>query len=235
MRVEPAGHFFWLLCSADSGDFLRHELILGTRADDAACWELSADGRSATAPTAGVESELLLEIEDAASANSHLSYNPVGEQGRLCTVRVRNHGGEALPGQYLLVRGPSELPSVSLAQMRAVGFCVLPQIVHPDTVADMKRTFYSEGFYSRIRDLVDSTPSVSKTAVHPVMLWLCEEYIQGPIHVGMHPPPELRLCLYIERLLLFSGRRLQRRDHTTGPARCTIRLWLRPRARRVAL
>ena len=157
MRVEPATHFFWLLCSAESGDFLRHELALGNRADDAACWELSADGRCAASP-AGVE----LEIEDAPASSSR-GYNPVGERGRLCSVRT------------CWWRGPSELPSISLAQMRAVGFCVLPQIVHPDTVADMKRTFYAEGFSSRIRDLVDTTPSVPKTAVHPVMLWLLEE------------------------------------------------------------
>ena len=84
----------------------------------------------------------------------------------------------------MLVRGPPELPSVCLAQMQSEGWTVLPQLIHPDTVASMHETFYAEGFYSRIGDLVNSTESVAKTAVHPVMLWIMEEYIRGPIHVG---------------------------------------------------
>ena len=177
MIVEPASHFFWLLCSAESGDFLCvSDGALGeqSRADDAACWELAADGATATSVVGGVEVEL-------ADAAGQASYNPAGEQGKLCTVSLKGSRSDAT---YMLVRGPPELPSVCLAQMQSEGWTVLPQLIHPDTVASMHETFYAEGFFSRIGDLVNSTESVAKTAVHPVMLWIMEEYIRGPIHVG---------------------------------------------------
>ena len=178
MIVEPASHFFWLLCSAESGEFLcvGSDGALGeqSRADDAACWELAADGATATSVVGGVDVEL-------ADAAGQAYYNPAGEQGKLCTVSAE---GSARSGAYMLVRGPPELPSVCLAQMQSEGWTVLPQLIHPATVANMHATFYAEGFYSRIGDLVNSTESVAKTAVHPVMLWIMEEYIRGPIHVG---------------------------------------------------
>jgi hypothetical protein len=175
MKVEPPRHFFWLLCDAQSGEFLRTEggeLALGSRADDDACWELAAENRCRSAAASPAQ-----ELQLTHRVDGQQTYNVVGEHGQRCSV-------QGLDGDFLLVRGPSELPSVSLAQMRSEGWTVLPSIVHPDTIADMKRTFYEPGFFSRIQDLVNTTPSVAKTAVHPVMLYLLEEYIDGPIHVG---------------------------------------------------
>ena len=113
-----------------------------------------------------------------------------GEQGRLCAAA---DGGEAL-GQLRLLRGPAELPSVSLAHLRENGWVVLTELIHPDTCADLSASFDrmqeeapSKGKRIGLGNIVNATPSVAKAAVHPVSLLLLEEYIKSPIHLG-HPP-----------------------------------------------
>lgn len=151
------------------------------RAHDGACWELSADGQAATSVDGTVTLRLKDEPHGAARA---------GEQGRLCTAA---DGGEAL-GQLRLLRGPAELPSVSLAHLRENGWVVLTELIHPDTCADLSAHFDrmqaeapSKGKRIGLGNIVNATPSVARAAVHPVSLLLLEEYIKSPIHLG-HPP-----------------------------------------------
>ena len=100
----------------------------------------------------------------------------VGEQGRLCTAAG---GGEAL-GQLRLLRGPAELPSVSLAHLRENGWVVLTELIHPDTCADLSASFDrmqeeapSKGKRIGLGNIVNATPSVAKAAVRGRTLTSC--------------------------------------------------------------
>ena len=209
MRFESPSSFFYLLCCEDTGDYLCVDaaadaatgalaLRLDGRAVDGAMWAREElEGGSLRLTAATVACTLLLSpAPDATPAGG-------GERGFRCTAKIEHADGSPVAvgdgsTEFRLMRGPSALPSESLRHLREEGWVVLPELLHPDTTADIRRhcePMLDEALAGKERrgkrvslgDVVNATPSVVKAATHPLALYLLEEYIKSPIHLG-HPP-----------------------------------------------
>ena len=143
-RVASPTEWFYLLHSESSGLFLRVEgdgsLGFGSRADDNACW--SRTDVLAVSHLGNDDDELAVVLTSAVDGKKRLSLSEesdegativrAGERGLRCTV-------DGVAGEvFRCVRGPADLPSVSLSHLREEGWVALPELVHPETVADMK-------------------------------------------------------------------------------------------------
>ena len=198
----PPARFFRLLCSERTGEYLAAvagddgpTLSLVSRADDSTCWlpeVVVQDGGGLRLAHADVE--LTVSAEPCPSS---LTAARPGEQGiALRLVSPLPPGLEESADVFTLRRGPAELPSQSLAHMRQHGYTVLPEIFHPDSIAEMKRTFDAmqeasppEGPTERVglMNIINSTPIAAQCAVHPVVLYLLESFVGGAIHFGHSP------------------------------------------------
>eukprot|EP01052_Picozoa_sp_SAG31_P027097 SAG31_NODE_2507_length_5590_cov_2.037880_9_plen_296_part_00 len=182
--TEPSV-WHYLLCSEATGYYRLDDGSEAPRADDRACWTLLPDHGDGVVRLS--HSVSVCELACEACPGAPLPRRP-GEVGRRLLV-----GGEV----WLLVRGPADLPSSSLAQLRLEGWTVLPSLVHPDSVAHMKQAFSATqaersrteelGARVMIENIINISACTAHAAVHPTALWLLESYIEGPIHLGHSP------------------------------------------------
>ena len=201
-RVASPTEWFYLLHSESSGLFLRAEgdgsLGFGSRADDNACW--SRTDVLAVSHLGNDDDELAVVLTSAVDGKKRLSLSEesdegativrAGERGLRCTV-------DGVAGEvFRCVRGPADLPSVSLSHLREEGWVALPELVHPETVADMKAMMTRlqeenppdpRAKRPGIPNIMNESASIARTAVHAVSLFVLEEYIGSPLQFG-HPP-----------------------------------------------
>ena len=204
MRFDVPDRFFSMLCCEATGNYATSRvdgddvsMALSDRAIDAAMWTQEESGIATVRLLRNAVTGCRLKLSAVPGTNAPRT---AGEQGFLCTaehdgLRVRVGGDQEI---FRLLRGPCELPSESLAHLRQEGWVVLPQLLHPDTTAEIRQSFRSimdEAFAGKdmrgqrisLPDTVNASPNVVKSAVHPLALYLLEEYIKSPIHLG-HPP-----------------------------------------------
>lgn len=191
MRFEAPEHFYSLLCSVDTGEYLCVDdsgaMAVSDRVWDSGCWELTEDesGESSRMlKNAGNGQEFRLEF-DRPTGLLRLSTGVVGSDGATLSM-------------FSLQHGPAELPLTSLAHMHEYGYVVLPQIIDQASVDEMKRVFtamqlapeYSEAAKRErvsLTNIINATPVAAKCAVHPVVCGLLEAYIECPFHLGHSP------------------------------------------------
>ena len=133
MKFEPVApsSFLWLVCSEASGGLLLQDLTLGQRGVDAACWHW--DQRRGVL-TSAVDPSVVLSL----AADGTLT-KPDG--GRVEVPSVADEGWGESGQRFGVLRGPCELPSASLSHLREHGWVVLPELLPPAWVRDLKETF----------------------------------------------------------------------------------------------
>lgn len=119
-----------------------------------------------------VFSDLELYITEA-GAGVHLTCGPE-------TVTARGTT-EGTPGQFSLRQGPGQLPSDYLRHLQQKGWVCLPSILPPEIVNGLQLIACSDDFEGqtpqRDRQIVQDV-ALARTAVEPLSLWLCRQYMK---------------------------------------------------------
>ena len=125
-----------------------------------------------------------------ASSEGLLSIPGIGEAVNLTVGSdCSTHGDGRSTTTFWLVHGPDRLPSEYLSQMRENGYCAMPSLIAPSTLAELRRMYGLDG------NLLDqgqqaaacSTVSV-KVLTHPVVSWIAHQYMRtSELRVGAGP------------------------------------------------
>jgi hypothetical protein len=184
----------------------------GGAADDA-CWRLdrsSADGGAGPVifhhPRTKVTMQAKAEILPSSTA---LGEGIVLVPGipSACTLRcprpVPGHDGERVVGAvhvsadghivadaaeaavFLVMHGPDRLPSEYLERLRTTGYCVMPSLIAPPTISELRRVFLLDKLEAIDGDKNFASPqggpqasaTVTKVMAHPIVTWLVHEYM----------------------------------------------------------
>jgi hypothetical protein len=203
--ADPNG-FYLLLCSSTDGRLLSAAADGGScattdRADDLACWHVLADVKASEAGSASIV------VANAAAPALRLRcvFQPerpaaAGCEHRLACAVLREGGGEGAlsggGGYFELHRGPAERPSATLAHLEARGWALLPALIAPAQVREIRAAaelMLAGGAHAGRRDVINEAPAAARATVHPVLLHVLERYIGGRVHLG-HTPTIARLA-----------------------------------------
>lgn len=104
------------------------------------------------------------------------------------------------PHVFTLIKGPSQLPSEHVSELRARGFTVLDRVAPPAEVALLREEFVREadklgdsrGGERRILKVLSSenkevAAAAARAVLHPVALWIQKEFLDDDV-VYSHPP-----------------------------------------------
>ncbi|HTX50466.1 MAG TPA: phytanoyl-CoA dioxygenase family protein [Caulobacteraceae bacterium] len=176
---RPTRHHALLV--APGGDWLAQDgTSLATQAhvDDAALWEVEADG-----------------FRHAVTGVS-LRARPGREAGSVrLSLGGADLGPDGAPGpaaDFTVGHGPEKRPSEYLQAFRETGWVALTCVLAPDVVEGLQRLGGVDGYEDagpvpRERQLADG-PALARATVEPVSLWLCRQYLRvDDIKLG-HPP-----------------------------------------------
>jgi hypothetical protein len=106
---------------------------------------------------------------------------------------VAERGGA---GTFLVMHGPDRLPSEYLERLRTAGYCVMPSLIAPPTISELRRVFALDQTTAVDGDKDFASPqggaqasaTVTKVMTHPIVTWLVHEYMhEDEIRLGGGP------------------------------------------------
>jgi hypothetical protein len=128
----------------------------------------------------------------------------VGAQGESCTLHFVDGGSFDVNGGYgnafTIHRGPNKLPSAYVTDMNDTGYAILDHILLDEDISALTKAVEvareeqykgKEGTFDDRVDLANmicKTPIMSKVAVHPVAMWVMQQYMRVPFLHHCHPP-----------------------------------------------
>ena len=100
---------------------------------------------------------------------------------------------------FLVMHGPDRLPTEYLAQLRANGYCLMPSLIAPPTIAELRRIFaldeeealelsHEDKNFASPQGGAQASATVTKVMTHPIVTWLAHEYMhEDELRVGGGP------------------------------------------------
>ena len=99
-------------------------------------------------------------------------------------------------GVFLVMHGPDRLPSEYLERLQSSGYCVMPSLIAPPTISELRRVFALDEIDAVDGDTNFASPqggpqasaTVTKVMTHPIVTWLVREYMhENELRLGGGP------------------------------------------------